>query len=140
MRTSTKAMGWSAAALGAVALWSGVIVTACAGSGRAQRQAVTAEHPSVDADLETCADCHAQVTPPVVKAWSDGRHGLAQVQCVVCHGSTGADFRARPAAASCQGCHPRILPAAGNGPRGCFACHSPHALRAEGSSPHGGQP
>jgi hypothetical protein len=139
MRTCTTVVGWSAAALGAVAFCAAIVITSCAGPGRAQREAAAA-HPSVDADLETCATCHEQVTPPVVKAWSDGRHGLAQVQCVVCHGSTGADFRARPAAATCQGCHPRILPAAGSEPRGCFTCHPPHALRAEGHSPHGGQP
>jgi hypothetical protein len=133
-------MGWSAAALGAIALWSGILVTACAGPGRGRQHAVTSEHPPVDADLETCATCHEQATPEVVKAWSDGRHGLSQVQCVVCHGSTGTDFRARPTAAGCQGCHPRTAPAAGSEPRACFGCHSPHALRAEGPSPHGGQP
>lgn len=92
-----------------------------------------AAHPAVGAEQD-CADCHRTGTPEAFRAWEESAHGLALVKCVVCHGSTGKDFRARPAAASCQGCHPlQAATGARPGARDCFGCHAPHALTA---NPH----
>jgi hypothetical protein len=124
---------WARAVLAAAALGS-FGAAACAGSGAERRSAPVARHPEVDAGLDTCATCHAQATPAVVQQWSDGRHGLALVQCVVCHGSTEADFQRRPTTAACQGCHAKVAAPAS---QTCFGCHPPHALRAQGASPHG---
>ncbi len=126
-----------AATLGAAA----VALAACAGARVSQRPvaaAAGAPHPEVDADLQTCAGCHAQATPEVAAQWQASRHGLALVRCFVCHGSTGADFRARPEPVACAACHPaQGAPAdAGGAPARCFDCHPPHALAAKGTSPH----
>lgn len=88
-----------------------------------------AEHVEVPAET-TCTACHAEVTPQVHDAWYAGAHGVNNVGCFVCHGSTGDDFRRAPATGTCAGCHPGQA-AAGS----CFTCHPPHRL-----SPHAGPP
>jgi hypothetical protein len=138
MRTRAAVLGVGAATLVVAVLWTGIV--ACAGPGSGRRTAAPAQHPEVDADLESCATCHAQATPEIVAQWSQGRHGLALVECVVCHGSTGADFRPRPESAGCRACHPVQVSSVtrGNTTKRCFECHTAHALRAEGkASPHG---
>lgn len=130
------------AALAVAAL--SALAAACAGQQATQRPPATAaaRHPEVDADLESCASCHAQVTPQVAAQWKASRHGLDLVKCFVCHGSTGSDFRARPEPTGCAGCHPvqvASVTRAGVTAR-CFDCHPPHALTAQGPSPHGGPP
>jgi len=129
----------------AVLLVAAVVVAAalaCAGSRGERHAAAPSAHPEVDTGIETCASCHAQATPEVARAHSQGRHGLALVECVVCHGSTGADFRARPGVASCGSCHPsEAASVARAGPASCFSCHPPHSLAPQGkTSPHGGRP
>jgi hypothetical protein len=90
-------------------------------------------HPDVKGEQE-CATCHRVDTPDAFKAWEDSKHGLSLVKCVVCHGSTGKDFKAKPAATTCRGCHAGKAEAlAGRPVRDCFACHAPHALAA---NPH----
>jgi hypothetical protein len=131
--------GWGISLLGALAL--AALATACAGArtegAPASARAPAAPHPAVDADLDTCAACHAQVTPAVAAQWEGGKHGLALVKCVVCHGSTGADFAARPQARACASCHALETSTMALGR--CFECHPPHALRpdAKYGSPHG---
>jgi len=97
-------------------------------------------HPAVVlGGAETCASCHADATPEVVKAWSASRHGIDQVMCFACHGSTGADFQARPLPLRCQACHAREVDSVTQGgtTRDCFGCHPSHALLpAKGKSPH----
>lgn len=98
-------------------------------------------HPDVAARLavQDCGDCHAAVTPAVVRAWEGSPHGTAMVKCVVCHGSTGKDFTRTVADARCAGCHAAEVASptpARSGPRGCFSCHDPHALTFQGDSPH----
>jgi hypothetical protein len=93
----------------------------------------------VDAGLDTCSSCHSRVTPQVASRWRDSRHGMVLVECLVCHGSTGADFRARPDTTGCSGCHAaQVTSMTRNGAtERCFDCHSPHSLTAEGkASPH----
>lgn len=118
-----------------------VVVLACAGSKASQRPgAAGATHPTVDTGLDTCFSCHAQATPKVAAQWRDGRHGMSLVECVVCHGSTGTDFKARPEPTSCRGCHAsEVASVTREGrPQSCFECHPAHALHAQGNaSPHG---
>ena len=145
MRPRPSALGLAAAALAGAALWGAVGSLACAGPHAERAEGANGAHPEVDVDLEGCAHCHAEATPAVVDQWKQGRHGLALVKCVVCHGSTGADFKARPGVGTCRGCHPReVASVAGVPAGGCFSCHPPHALRPQGkASPHGplkGQP
>ena len=93
-------------------------------------------HPSVDAAAD-CATCHEQATPAVVADWKQGPHGLALVKCFVCHGSSGADFAARPAGARCDGCHPGESSSVAATGAACSSCHAPHTLAARASaSPH----
>jgi hypothetical protein len=108
----------------------------------APRAAKRPFHPDVTASLATqdCAGCHADASPEVARAWDASPHGVAQVKCFVCHGSTGEDFTRSPPPARCQGCHAAqvtsIVPAKGEGPT-CFSCHHPHTLRAEApQNPH----
>ncbi len=80
---------------------------------------------------QDCASCHRTETPAAFAAWEGSPHGLALVKCVVCHGSTGKDFRARPAAAGCGACHAAEAASVARRPvSDCFACHEPHSLSA----------
>ncbi len=131
-----------AAALAAVL--GAAVVAGCAGAGRARQESAAPQaggpaHLQVDTGLDTCAGCHAEVTPRVTAQWRDGRHGIDLVECFVCHGSTGSDFRARPQPSGCRGCHPaQVTSVTRDGAtRSCFECHTPHALHAPGPSPHG---
>jgi predicted CXXCH cytochrome family protein len=104
-----------------------------------------ASHPDAGPNPapDACETCHADATPDAVKAWEGSAHGLTLVKCFVCHGSTGKDFTRAPGPQRCQGCHAdevaAVAPAKGQkAPAGgCFACHAPHALTAEGKpNPH----
>lgn len=102
--------------------------------------AAPSRHPEVAMrGAETCASCHAEVTPEVTRTWQASIHGVDQVKCFACHGSTGADFRRHPAPARCQACHAREVQSVTRGAtvRDCFDCHPSHALLpARGKSPH----
>ncbi|BDG08454.1 cytochrome c3 family protein [Anaeromyxobacter paludicola] len=108
--------------------------------GASAAAAPPARHPEVAVGgAETCASCHAEVTPAAARAWRESRHGLDQVKCFACHGSTGADFRRHPEPARCQACHAREVDSVtqAGATRDCFACHPSHALLpAKGKSPH----
>ncbi len=80
---------------------------------------------------QECSECH----PDQLQAWQDGKHGLMNVKCVVCHGSTDKNFIARPDIYRCRGCHgekvkdiEKRLPLK---VRSCFLCHDPHSLAAK---------
>ncbi len=131
----------STAAAPLLALWllggSGI---ACA---TRSLSAAPARHPALAETGEpSCADCHARATPAAVQRWRDGPHGLNLVQCFVCHGTTAADFRARPDPASCAGCHAAQVESvrdASGAVADCFRCHASHALRPSADrSPHAG--
>jgi hypothetical protein len=104
--------------------------------------AAARKHPGagVAGDPDACLSCHAKATPQVVKDWEGGPHGLMLVKCFVCHGSTGKDFAAHPAAGRrCEGCHPAQVSslAPTHAVQACFACHAPHTLAAQGQrNPH----
>ena len=101
-----------------------------------------ARHPDVSAQraVQDCHECHRRATPAVVTEWEAGPHGVGMVKCLVCHGSTGADFTRGARSDRCAGCHAAevasVTPARGK-PAICFSCHAPHALGAQGKpNPH----
>lgn len=80
------------------------------------------------AEDQECYECHSAQT----QVWQDGKHGLMNVKCVVCHGSTDKNFVPKPDIYRCRGCHgekvkdveKRLPPAA----RSCFLCHEHHSV------------
>lgn len=84
-------------------------------------------HIKTSIDQE-CYECHGNV----MQIWQDGRHGLMNVKCVVCHGSTEKNFVARPGIERCSGCHnekvsdveKKLPPSA----KRCTLCHDPHSV------------
>jgi hypothetical protein len=101
-----------------------------------QPQAVLAaagKHPATPENQE-CGECHGDQE----KVWFDGKHGLMNVKCIACHGSTDKDFAAKPGRASCRGCHgdqvAQAMKSKGKEGKNCFPCHDPHALTVQGVS------
>ncbi len=118
---------WSAVALRTLAP---LLLAAAAPALAAPKAAAARAHPAVAGDQE-CAACHRTVRPAAFAAWEASPHGLALVKCVVCHGSTGKDFRARPAATSCGACHAAEVESVAEHPvKDCYACHAAHSLSA----------
>jgi len=79
-------------------------------------------------DDKDCAECHAAQE----QVWLDGKHGLMNVKCVVCHGNPEQNFDPKPAMNRCRGCHgekvtdvEKKLPAK---ERTCFVCHENHRV------------
>lgn len=124
-------------------LWSSLLVAALAvplaasAQGGSRGKGGRAAHPAVDS-AASCEECHAGATPAAYREWKDGAHGIALVKCFVCHGSTGADFKRKPAADRCAGCHAEQV-ASMRAPamkgKDCFTCHSPHPLDPHVTSP-----
>lgn len=78
-------------------------------------------------DSRDCSECHGNQE----KIWLEGKHGLMNVKCVVCHGSPEENFTAKPGLARCRGCHgeqvadvKKKLPETN-----CFFCHDNHTVR-----------
>lgn len=97
-----------------------------------------AEHPDVGDTAQTCTECHADITPAIHESWYAGAHGLNNVQCFVCHGSTTERFAAQPSTERCDSCHSAETESmealgawVGMEDATCFSCHPPHRL-----SPH----
>ncbi len=84
-------------------------------------------HIKTSEDQE-CYECHGMQT----QVWQDGKHGLMNVKCVVCHGSTEKNFVARPDIYKCRGCHgEKVVDVEKKLPlkiRDCFLCHDHHAV------------
>ena len=121
-----------------VVLLSLAAALACAGPAGSGRAGARSRHPAVDPGAD-CAECHARSHPRIVQAWNGGAHGVTLVKCVVCHGSTAADFTLVPETSRCAGCHAAEVASAAESAqaKGCFACHEPHALAAPGTpNPH----
>ena len=87
------------------------------------------KHPSVPVDQE-CSDCHSGQT----QAWQDGKHGLMNVKCMVCHGPADKNFIAGTDIYKCRGCHgEQVKDVEGKLPakaRSCFLCHDHHSVKA----------
>ena len=88
-------------------------------------------HQPVDPH-DTCEGCHATATPAAFRAFKQSRHAEAGVACASCHGTPGADFKPKPAASSCGGCHAEWARTAATDPffagATCYSCHPAHAL------------
>jgi hypothetical protein len=83
---------------------------------------------------QECSECHADQT----RVWQEGKHGLMNVKCVVCHGSPEVNFTAKPGLNRCRGCHgdevadvQKKLPARD---RTCFLCHEHHTAAVKESA------
>ena len=77
---------------------------------------------------QECSDCHAGQA----QVWLEGKHGLMNVKCVVCHGSPERNFDPKPALSRCRGCHAdqvadveKKMPAKN---KSCFFCHDNHRV------------
>ena len=102
--------------------------------------AATDEHMEVEA-TDTCDGCHAELTPEVHAQWFASKHGLLNVKCFVCHGSTGEDFVRTPLPERCIGCHFANVESLGHDfmdGRECFTCHPPHRLNPHRLAEEGG--
>jgi hypothetical protein len=99
----------------ALAVFTWAPVTAIAGTA-------AGGHPEMG--NQDCLTCHQAATPKVVQEWLASAHGLALVQCGVCHGDEG-DFQAAPGQNRCIGCHSSEVATVDSG-RTCSSCHSAH--------------
>ena len=90
--------------LGFVGILALVIAAGWAIVGTAENPAL---HPEVEGAVtaDACDVCHQDVTPAVYKNWYNSDHGMMNVKCFVCHGSTGDDFSTKPGLDRCVGCH-----------------------------------
>ena len=85
------------------------------------------KHIKTSEDQE-CYECHGDVT----QVWQDGKHGLMNVKCIVCHGATDKNFVSKPDIYRCRGCHgEKVKDVEDKLPvkiRNCFLCHEPHSV------------
>ena len=76
---------------------------------------------------QECSECHADQE----KVWFEGKHGLMNVKCVVCHGSPDKNFTPKPGVTRCRGCHGEQVEQAmkkGAKEKTCVPCHEHHSL------------
>lgn len=77
---------------------------------------------------QECSECHGTQR----QVWQDSKHGLMNVKCVVCHGTTDKNFVAKPDIYRCRGCHgEQVADVEKKLPlkiRNCFLCHDHHAV------------
>lgn len=85
------------------------------------------KHMKTPEDQE-CYECHGTQA----QVWQDGKHGLMNVKCVVCHGSTDKNFVLKPDIYRCRGCHGEQVKDVENKLppklRNCFLCHDHHSV------------
>lgn len=82
-------------------------------------------------EYQECSECHTSEK----ELWDTGKHGLMNVKCVVCHGSTDKNFHAKPDIKRCSGCHAekvadvekKLLPKE----RKCTLCHTLHSVKSK---------
>jgi hypothetical protein len=79
-------------------------------------------------DGQDCSECHAAQE----KVWLEGKHGLMNVKCVVCHGSPEENFASTPGLSRCRGCHGeqvlQVEKKLTTKNRTCFLCHDHHTV------------
>jgi hypothetical protein len=77
---------------------------------------------------EECVECHTDQE----QVWLNGKHGLMNVKCVVCHGSPEENFYPSPGLNRCRGCHGEAVADVEKGfpakERSCFLCHEHHTV------------
>lgn len=92
---------------------------------------VSKEKRHIKTDDRECSECHVSEA----QKWEEGKHGLMNVKCVVCHGSTDKNFEAAPGIIRCRGCHydkvadvqKRLPPKI----RQCSLCHALHSVKSK---------
>lgn len=100
---------------------------------------VSAGKPHMKTEGQECAECHNSQE----QVWLNGKHGLMNVKCVVCHGSPEETFTAKPGITKCRGCHSdKVMDVEKKlmgKERTCFLCHDNHtvAVKAAASSKSG---
>ncbi len=86
------------------------------------------EKKHIETEGQECSECHADQA----QAWLSGTHGIMNVKCVVCHGSTEGAFVAKPGDLRCRGCHGELVAQAmkmkSPQEKNCFPCHDHHTL------------
>lgn len=91
-------------------------------------------------ETQECSECH----PNQMSVWLEGKHGLLNVKCVVCHGSTDGKFSAKPGIYQCRGCHAEkvadVERTLSGKSRDCFLCHTNHSLSLRFHSEGGAKP
>ncbi len=89
---------------------------------------IAKEKTHIPTDNQECSDCHAEQA----QVWLNGKHGLMNVKCVVCHGSPEENFAANPGINRCRGCHGEQVDQAAKrtakAEKTCFPCHDRHSL------------
>lgn len=89
--------------------------------------AAVKKHVKTAPDQE-CAECHAGQA----QGWEQGKHGLMNVKCVVCHGSPEVNYVAKPGVDKCRGCHDEqvddVMKRKAKAEKTCAPCHDRHTL------------
>jgi hypothetical protein len=88
--------------------------TVCSQEVKESTQAVEPAQPPVQAE-DSCADCHARITPGIVVDWQLSKHSANDVGCSKCHGDR----------------HNSMVDAANAGIAGAEVCAKCHAVQAE---------
>lgn len=87
------------------------------------------QHPNVDWTI-SCTDCHRDVTPEIVEAWNESRHGKVNFGCYICHGDGEEVFHAKGTDERCSGCHAgQEVNFEKTKMSSCFDCHDGHTLK-----------
>lgn len=87
------------------------------------------QHPDVDWTI-SCTECHQDVTPEIVEAWSESRHGKVNFGCYICHGDGEEVFHAKGTDERCSGCHAgQEVNFEKTKLKSCFDCHDGHTLK-----------
>lgn len=96
--------------------------------------AVAATKTHIKTNGQECSECHVNQE----KVWLEGKHGLMNVKCVVCHGSPEENFAFKPGVNRCRGCHgeqvldveKKLAPK----DRTCFLCHENHTVTVKATA------
>lgn len=96
--------------------------------------AVAAGKPHMKTADQDCAECHATQE----QVWLDGKHGLLNVKCVVCHGNPEQNFDPKPGMNRCRGCHAEkvadVEKKLSPKERSCFLCHDNHRVTVKATA------
>ncbi len=88
----------------------------------------------IKTENQDCAECHSQQS----ETWLDGKHGLMNVKCVVCHGSPDENFVSSPGLNRCRGCHSDkiidVTTKLTKKEQSCFICHDNHTVAVKESA------
>lgn len=96
--------------------------------------AAAAGKPHMKTDNKDCVECHSTQE----QVWLDGKHGLMNVKCVVCHGSPEENFSPKSTMERCRGCHAEkvadVEKKLSAKERSCFLCHENHLVTVKATA------